>query len=273
MASKVTPSTPGAPSFCLASAYTSRSVSILQTWTYNPQKRQDFSAFALTYILLLRSCKFTDAFVISSLPSLLAEKTQTAGPLCSADITLLHRSNGPIRHPLAVDRFPGWAGYTIYLALDLPRFRGEVRAWDQGIWSDGILSSCFVPFFCSAPGRAILPPRPARRCGRRAQRRSRTAPLGGRPEGLVLDGREHDGRLVCAGIDRMPTLVVDWGEIPDRRVAAARIVEAFDELEHRDPRLGLGFEQAPDEKLALERGEEALAHGVVVGVSDRAHRG
>src|SRR5271169_155989 len=60
MASKVTPSTPGAPSFCLASAYASRSVSILQTWTYNPQKRQDFSAFALTYILLLRSCKFTD---------------------------------------------------------------------------------------------------------------------------------------------------------------------------------------------------------------------
>src|SRR6266436_3451625 len=62
--------------------------------------------------------------------------------------------------------------------VDLPRFRGEVRAWDQGIWSNGILSSCLVPFFCSAPGGAILPPRPARRCGRRAQRRSRTAPLG-----------------------------------------------------------------------------------------------
>ena len=31
-------------------------------------------------------------------------------------------------------------------------------------------------------------------------------------EGLVLDGREHDGRLVCVGIDRrrlMPTLVID----------------------------------------------------------------
>src|SRR6516225_7725089 len=69
MASKVTPSTPGAPSFCLASEYASRSVSILQTWTYNPQKRQDFSAFALRYILLLRSCRFTDAFIISSLPS------------------------------------------------------------------------------------------------------------------------------------------------------------------------------------------------------------
>ena len=38
---------------------------------------------------------------------LIVEKLQTEGPLCSADITLLHRSYGPIRHPLAVDRFPG----------------------------------------------------------------------------------------------------------------------------------------------------------------------
>src|SRR5664280_331436 len=40
MAAKVTPSTPGAPSFFSASAYAARSVSILQTWTYKPQKRQ-----------------------------------------------------------------------------------------------------------------------------------------------------------------------------------------------------------------------------------------
>src|SRR5215510_5443266 len=64
MASKVTPSTPGAPSFCLAISYASRNVSILQTWTYSPQKRQDGSAFALTYMLLLRSCKLMGAFVI-----------------------------------------------------------------------------------------------------------------------------------------------------------------------------------------------------------------
>ena len=70
IASKVTPSLPGAPSFLLASAYASRSVSSLQTWTYNPQNFQDVSAFALTYILRLRSCKSMDAFVISSLPSL-----------------------------------------------------------------------------------------------------------------------------------------------------------------------------------------------------------
>src|SRR6516162_2822753 len=41
MASNVTPSIPGAPSFCLAIAYAVRRVSILQTWTYSPQKRQD----------------------------------------------------------------------------------------------------------------------------------------------------------------------------------------------------------------------------------------
>ena len=47
----------------LAISYAARSVSILQTWTYSPQKRQDGSAFALTYILRLRSCKSLDAFV------------------------------------------------------------------------------------------------------------------------------------------------------------------------------------------------------------------
>jgi hypothetical protein len=69
MAAKVTPSIPGAPLLFLASSYASLSVSILQTWTYKPQNRQVVSAFALTYILRLRSCKLMDAFVISSSPS------------------------------------------------------------------------------------------------------------------------------------------------------------------------------------------------------------
>src|SRR3954463_4515580 len=103
MASKVTPSTPGAPSFCLAISYAARRVSILQTWTYRPQKRQAGSAFALTYILRLRSCKSMDAFVISSLPAPMAEVVQMAGPLRSTDITPLHRYYGPLRHPLAFD--------------------------------------------------------------------------------------------------------------------------------------------------------------------------
>jgi hypothetical protein len=49
--------------------------------------------------------------------------------------------------------------------VDLPRFGGQLRAWDQSIWSDGILPSCLVSFFCSAPGGAILPSRPVARSG------------------------------------------------------------------------------------------------------------
>src|SRR5689334_11724431 len=79
MASNVTPSIPGAPSFCLAIAYAARRVSILQTWTYSPQKRQDGSAFALTYSLRLRSCN-SIAFIISSLPSLRWRHCKWQGP-------------------------------------------------------------------------------------------------------------------------------------------------------------------------------------------------
>src|SRR3954454_20100684 len=43
-------------------------------------KRQDCSAFALTYILRLRSCKSMDAFIISSLPSLCWRRCKWQGP-------------------------------------------------------------------------------------------------------------------------------------------------------------------------------------------------
>src|SRR5258705_8942602 len=79
MAAKVTPSPPGAPSLSSASAYALRSVSILQTWTYKPQKRQDVSDFAF-YSLRLRSCKSLDAFIISSLPSRFKETLQAGFP-------------------------------------------------------------------------------------------------------------------------------------------------------------------------------------------------
>src|SRR6266513_6499718 len=60
------------------SGYASRKVSILQTWTYSPQKRQDGSAFALTYRLRLRSCKLMGAFIISPLPPILLEPLQNS---------------------------------------------------------------------------------------------------------------------------------------------------------------------------------------------------
>src|SRR6201986_1922070 len=55
-------------------------------------------------------------------------------------------------------------------------------------------------------------------------------------------------------------------------MTASRVVEALEELEHRDPRLGLSLEPTSVEKLAFQRGEEALAHRIVVGVANRAHR-
>src|SRR5215831_11328211 len=96
MTSNVTPSIPGAPSLLLAIRYASRSVSILQTWTYSPQKRQAGSAFAWTYRLLLRSCRLMGAFVISPLPSMLLESLHTARSLRSIRITRLRRYCGPL---------------------------------------------------------------------------------------------------------------------------------------------------------------------------------
>src|SRR5271165_1609014 len=90
----------------------------------SPQGLWDLSASALTYILRLRSCKSMDAFVISSLPSLWSETLQTAGPLRSTGVTSPQRYYELIRHPLAFDRLPGCAGYTIYPAPAISR-RGE----------------------------------------------------------------------------------------------------------------------------------------------------
>jgi hypothetical protein len=56
-------------------------------------------------------------------------------------------------------------------------------------------------------------------------------------------------------------------------VSSARIVETLDELEDVNARLGLRLEATPIEQLAFECGEEALRHCVVIGVSDRPHRG
>src|SRR5690242_10068210 len=56
-------------------------------------------------------------------------------------------------------------------------------------------------------------------------------------------------------------------------MTAARVIPAFDEIEHRHARLELSLEAAALEQLALERGEKALAHRVVETVAHRAHRG
>lgn len=68
-------------------------------------------------------------------------------------------------------------------------------------------------------------------------------------------------------------LVYDGRAVSERRVPAQRVIEALDVAEAGHSRLGLRTEAAAGEQLALEGREEALGHGVVVGVADRAHRG
>src|ERR1700729_2695272 len=54
-------------------------------------------------------------------------------------------------------------------------------------------------------------------------------------------------------------------------MATGGIVPPLDVAEDRHPGLGLRCEPAACQQLAFQCGEEALAHGVVVGVTDRSH--
>ena len=66
--------------------------------------------------------------------------------------------------------------------------------------------------------------------------------------------------------------VFDGRKIAQGRMAAGRVVEAFDEVKDGDPRRAVRSETAPIDQLAFEGGEETLAHRIVVGVADRACR-
>src|SRR6266849_2465403 len=70
----------------------------------------------------------------------------------------------------------------------------------------------------------------------------------------------------------MTPLELDRRDAAESRVTANRVVPAFDELEDRHAGLRLRLETPAREQLALQRREEALAHGVVVGVAHRSHR-
>src|ERR1019366_1366383 len=117
MTSKVSPSIPGAPLFFLASSYAVRSVSILQTWTYSPQKRHVGSAFALAYILLLRSCKLMGVFVISPLPSVRRRIVNSRAPSLHGryPASSLLRTRPPPSRLRPISRLHG---YTAFLLLE-----------------------------------------------------------------------------------------------------------------------------------------------------------
>ena len=52
-----------------------------------------------------------------------------------------------------------------------------------------------------------------------------------------------------------------------------RVVPTLDPFEDRHASLGLTLEASAAEQFALERGKEALRHGIVIGITDRTHRG
>jgi len=56
-------------------------------------------------------------------------------------------------------------------------------------------------------------------------------------------------------------------------VPAPGVVETFNEFEDRIARFVVIVKGRTVDEFTLERGEETLAHGVVVAVADGAHRG
>jgi hypothetical protein len=90
--------------------------------------------------------------------------------------------------------------WTVIAELDLSRFRGEVRSWDQGTWFDCIVSSSVGRSFGSA--ESIFSSRPARCQGRRVERLSRTAGTLAMQLAITLAGRSLTGAIRAASAGR-----------------------------------------------------------------------
>ena len=75
------------------------------------------------------------------------------------------------------------------------------------------------------------------------------------------------------GLIGVPPFEVGGGHPPGTRVSPVWIVPGFDPIEHGKTGLARGSEGGPAQEFALERGEEALAEGIVIAVTDRAHAG
>ena len=64
----------------------------------------------------------------------------------------------------------------------------------------------------------------------------------------------------------------DRREVIQGGMASSRVVPGLDPGEDFKPGLGLGLSGAPGDEFAFETGKEALGHGVIVGITHRAHR-
>ena len=94
----------------------------------------------------------------------------------------------------------------------------------------------------------------------------------------LLDGREHDGMLVCTGFESGGCILAfqraGWRRY-SRSVSRLSCADCTSprRIRRRPCALGLLLEATPIEQLTFERGEETLRHRVVVGISYRPHRG
>src|ERR1700725_4950 len=113
--------------------------------------------------------------------------------------------------------------------------------------------------------RPFSPPGTSRSTGEARRERERECANGVDPVRWTV------GDLGRLGFPEHLRLIGNWGEIADAGVATSGIVPPLDVAEDRHPGLGLRCEPAACQQLAFQCGEEALAHGVVVGVTDRPH--
>jgi hypothetical protein len=90
----------------------------------------------------------------------------------------------------------------------LPRFRGELWAWDQGIWSEGILLSCGHSFVRPPAEPFFYPGRHEGAAVARSGGQGR--PTWGRPKGLSLT--EAPPRLLHSATQFHPFSTLPWDD-------------------------------------------------------------
>jgi hypothetical protein len=99
---------------------------------------------------------------------------------------------------------------SVSLRLSLPRFGGQLTVW-PAVRGHFVLLSYPILLFGPRRSHSSVPARRRDQPARAAIVKDGLWP----PEGLVLDGGEHAGRLMRVGVDRTPLLVVERREIAE----------------------------------------------------------
>src|SRR5712692_11577131 len=75
----------------------------------------------------------------------------------------------------------------------------------------------------------------------------------------------------CCSLSHGPALEFGGREVGESGVPAMGVVEPFDVLEDRCPRLGVGPKDGSIQQFALQGGEERLGDGIVKAIPARPH--